>query len=234
MMLLLLAAIGSAPAQTTTQSREAHPLPAQLPMSPSASEAVRRFEDAIATEQAAFRALPATGAIGPNLTIRIALEQAMRRVIDPAVAPLSGSDRSAASAAIWQRIGAIDAANTAYVKAVLPADGWFRSRRDGADVAHNAWLIVQHSPDQAFQRLIALRMRPMVASGDARGADYALLYDRTEMAAGRPQLYGSQMTCIGGRWQAAQTLDPAKLDDRRAVMGLPPMAEYMKNFEASC
>jgi hypothetical protein len=42
------------------------------------------------------------------------------------------------------------------------------------------------------------------------------------------------MTCIGGRWQAAQTLDPAKLDDRRAVMGLPPMAEYMKNFEASC
>jgi hypothetical protein len=146
MFLLLLAAIGSAPAQNATQSHEAHPSPVQLPMSPRASEAVRRFEDAIATEQAAFRALPATGAIGPNLTIRIALEQAMRRAIDPAVAPLSGIDRSAASAAIWQRIGAIDAANTAYVKAVLPADGWFRSKRDGADVAHNAWLIVQHSP----------------------------------------------------------------------------------------
>ncbi len=158
----------------------------------------------------------------------------MRRAIDPAVAMLSDGDRAAASAAIWQKIGAVDAANTAYVKSILPADGWFRSRRDGTDIARNAWLIVQHSPDQEFQRIVVTRMRPLVASGDARGADYALLYDRTEMFAGRPQLYGSQMTCKSGRWQAAQTVNPASLDQRRADMGLPPMAEYLKNFEGGC
>lgn len=158
----------------------------------------------------------------------------MRRAIDPALATLSGGDRSAASATIWRQIGDVDAANTAYVKSILPVDGWFRVRRDGAEVAHNAWLIVQHSPDHAFQRAILLRMKPLVASGDASGADYALLYDRTEMFEGRPQLYGSQMTCVSGRWQAARTVDPAELDNRRAAMGLPPMAEYLKNFPGSC
>lgn len=232
----MLAAVVSNPAQTTMRMRAAPastPTPASA-LSASASTAVRQFEDAVAAEQAAFKTLPVTGGAGPNLAIRVALEQAMRRAIDPAVARLSNADRAAASAAIWQRISGVDAANTAYVKSTLPPDGWFRSRRDGVEVARNAWLIVQHSPDQALQRLVVTRMRPLVALGDARGADYALLYDRTEMFAGRPQLYGSQMTCSGGRWQAAETLDPAGLDRRRAEMGLPPMAEYLKNFEGGC
>ncbi len=236
MLLLFLAAVVSSPVQTTARMRAAPastPTPASA-MSPNALAALRQFKDAVAAEQAAFQTLPVANGAGPNLAVRVALEQAMRRAIDPAVATLSDGDRAAASAVIWQRIGEVDAANTAYVKSILPADGWFRSRRDGADVARNAWLIVQHSPDQAFQRVVVTRMRPLVASGDARGPDYALLYDRTEMFAGRPQLYGSQMTCVSGRWQAAQTVDPASLDRRRADMGLPPMAEYLKNFEGGC
>jgi hypothetical protein len=234
MLLALLAAAGSVPVQMAPALRE-EPASVTTPlMSARASAAVRAFEDAIAAEQAAFRNLPSAGEIGPNLTIRIALEQAMRRAVDSALATLPGADRSAASAAIWRRVADVDAANTAYLKSILPTDGWFKSRRDGADVAHDAWFIVQHSPDQAFQRLILARMRPLIASGDARGADYALLYDRTEMFAGRPQLYGSQMTCADGRWRAAPTVDPAGLDDRRADMGLPPMAEYLKNFPGGC
>lgn len=236
MLLPMLAAIVLSPAQTTVRMRVAPastPAPASV-MSADASTAVRQFEDAVAAEQAAFKTMPVAGGAGPSLAVRVALEQAMRRAINPAVARLSNADRAAASTAIWHRISDVDAANTAYVKSILPADGWFQSRRDGAEVARNAWLIVQHSPDRALQRLVVTRMRPLVASGDARGADYALLYDRTEMFAGRPQLYGSQMTCSGGRWQAAPTADPAGLDRRRAEMGLPPMAEYLKNFEGGC
>ena len=234
--LLLLAAVSSNPMQTTTGMRAAPasaPTPTAL-LSASAAEAVRHFEDAVAAEQSAFRTLPVPGGAGPNLGIRVGLEQAMRRAIDSAVDPLSSADRTAVSAAIWQRISAVDAANTGNLKSILPMDGWFRSRRDGAEVARDAWLIVQHSPDQAFQDAVVARMRPLVASGAARGADYALLYDRTEMFVGRPQLYGRQVTCSGGRWQAASTADPAGLDRRRAEMGLPLMVEYLKNFKGGC
>ena len=236
MLVLLIAAVFSSSTQTIARMRAAPasaPAPAKV-LSATATEAVRQFDDAIAVEQAAYRTLPVVGGVGPNLAMRVTLEQAMRRAIDPAVAPLRKDDRAAASTAIWQRIGTVDAANTAYVKSILPRDGWFRSRRDGAEVSRNAWLIVQHSPDHAFQIAVLAQMRPLVASGDARGEDYALLYDRTEMFAGRPQLYGSQVTCNGGRFQAAPIADPAGLDRRRAEMGLPPMIEYLKNFEGGC
>lgn len=235
-LFLSLAAILADTPKATSRMRAAQgsmPTPVAT-LSATAAQAVQRFDDAIAREQAAFQVLPVAGGAGPNLAIRVALEQAMRRAINAAIAMLQDTDRIAAFTAIWQRIGTVDAANTAYVKSILPSDGWFRSRRDGAEVSRNAWLIVQHSPDQAFQSTVVARMRPLVALGDARGVDYALLYDRTEMFAGRQQLYGSQMTCSGGRWQAAPTADPAGLDRRRAEMGLPPMGEYLKNFEGGC
>ncbi|MCC2978064.1 hypothetical protein LK533_15470 [Sphingomonas sp. PL-96] len=195
---------------------------------------MQRFDDAIASERAAFRALSATEERGRNLATRVTLEQAMRREIEPSLVNLSETERAAASVAIWQRIEQVDAANTTYVRSILPSDGWFKFRRDGVDVSRQAWLIVQHSPDAAFRRTVAARMQHLVASGDASGADFALIYDRAERADGRPQLYGSQMTCVAGRWQPAQTLDPENLDRRRADMGLQPMAEYMKNFEGRC
>ncbi len=210
----------------------AHVMPAAA--SPVVAQAIARFDAAIASEEAAFRSLPQGGDLRANLKVRIALEQAMRRALDAVIDPLSQAERQAASMAIWQRIGTVDAANTAYVRSILPPDGWFRRKRDGADVAHDAWLIVQHSPDQAFQRAVLARMRPMVATGDARGADYALLYDRTEMFAGRPQLYGSQVTCRDGKWQPAPVADPAGLARRRVEMDLPPMAEYLEAFEGGC
>lgn len=230
--LLLLAGLHSNLPQSTTALPYAQT--PTTPLSTSTANAVQRFENAVSAEQSAYETLPIAGGVKPNLEVRIRLDQAMRLAIGPVTSTLSDADRQAASAEIWRQIVEVDAANTAYLKSVLPLDGWFRSRRDGADVAHNAWLIVQHSPDQAFQNTVIARMRPLVASGDARGSDYALLFDRTEMFAGRPQLYGSQVTCIDGRWHAAPTADPAGLDQRRAEMGLPPMSEYLKDFEEVC
>lgn len=232
--LLSFAALLPQTTQAPVRTQAAPTAPTTQSVPAASAAAVQRFDDAVAVERAAFDTLPIAGGIGPNLVIRVALEQAMRRAINPALATLRDADRTAASEAIWQRIDEIDAENTAYVKSVSPPDGWFRSRRDGAEVARNAWLIVQHSPDRVFQSKVVTWMQPLVASGDARGTDYALLYDRTEMSAGRPQLYGSQITCNGGRLQPAAIADPAGLDRRRADMGLAPMADYLKQFKGGC
>ena len=48
------------------------------------------------------------------------------------------------------------------------------------------------------------------------------------MHRGQPQRYGSQFTLVNGRLVPAPGEDLAGLDDRRAGMGLPPMAKYTK------
>src|SRR5580658_8712266 len=57
----------------------------------------------------------------------------------------------------------------AFVKRSLPPDGWFKFSRDGKTVGHDAWLIVQHSPDEEFQRKVVRAMAPLVKAGEASG-----------------------------------------------------------------
>ena len=125
----------------------------------------------------------------------------------------------------------MDADNTTFLKSVLPTDGWFRFGRDGEKVGRDAWLIVQHSPDQAFQREILRAMTPMVANGDASGTQYALLYDRVAMYEGKVQRYGSQIVCNNGHFEVSPVEDREKLDELRASVGLEPIADYLKYWD---
>jgi hypothetical protein len=129
---------------------------------------------------------------------------------------LSDAEAEAAQAAIWRDIDVLDAANTARLKVLLPKDGWFRASRDGAQTATNAWLIVQHSPDNAFMAQVLARMGPLARRGEVNGRDYALLLDRVEMFKGKPQIYGSQGVCDGTRWVIWTVEEPATVDARRA------------------
>jgi hypothetical protein len=131
---------------------------------------------------------------------------------------LDDAEAEAAQAAIWRDIDALDAANTARLKALVPKDGWFRNSRDGVQTAANAWLIVQHSPDNAFMTRVLARMGPLAKRGEVNGRDYALLLDRVEMFKGKPQIYGSQGACDGTRWIIWPVEDPATVDARRTAI----------------
>ena len=132
---------------------------------------------------------------------------------------LDEADADAAEAAIWREIDALDAANTKRLKALVPTDGWFRNSRDGVQTGANAWLIVQHSPDNAFMERTLARIGPLARRGEVNGRDYALLLDRVEMFKGRPQIYGSQGACDGARWVIWTVKDPIAVDARRARIG---------------
>jgi hypothetical protein len=58
--------------------------------------------------------------------------------------------------------------------------------------------------------------------------DLALITDRVRVRQGLPQLYGSQFNGVDGRWIADPIEDVERLDERRASMGLPPMADYVR------
>ena len=76
-------------------------------------------------------------------------------------------------------------------------------------------------------------LEPLVALGEVDGAEYGLMYDRLAVNENRPQRYGTQMACIGGRWAIdyANLEDPQTADARRAAMGfMQTLAEYETNF----
>lgn len=131
----------------------------------------------------------------------------------------------------------IDASNTAFLKAEVDRrGGWPGKSAIGAGAAHFAWLLVQHADrDPQFQERALALMEPMVPQGEVDAKDFAYLFDRVAVAAGRPQRYGSQGACVPGegRWAPRPMDEPDRIDQRRASVGLGPMADYIAVFEGS-
>lgn len=129
----------------------------------------------------------------------------------------------------WQ---AVDKGNTAWLKQVVQRYGWPGKSLVGVDGAHAAWLLLQHADlDVAFQKQCLPLMENAVKSKEADGKDFAYLIDRVRIGEGKPQLYGTQMMLKeGGKYVPLPIEDEAKVEERRATVGLPPLAEQLKQL----
>lgn len=192
--------------------------PASPPLSPPAQAALDAFRAKVNAVRTLHRQAGPPESPAGEIARMAELDQTARKN-HGVPAALGEADADAAQAAIWRDIDALDAANTERLKALVPSDGWFRNSRDGAQTGANAWLIVQHSPDNTFMEQVLARMGPLARRGEANGHDYALLLDRVEMFKGQPQVYGSQAVCDGTRWVIWTTKAPATVDARRAAIG---------------
>lgn len=205
--------------------------PADDELSPAAATVVGRWREKVSVAMGRVGQW-SSPSVAENLKRRVAIDQAARAAIpDWLSSGLSASDQDAANKAIWAELRRIDSDNTAYLRAHLPADGWFRIHRDGEVVATDAWIIVQHSPDRLFQRQVLDRMAPLLPTGDVSGRRYAMLYDRVAILEGRRQRYGSQVVCVAGRFEPSPVEDPGRLDGFRASVCLGPIAEYLRLWD---
>lgn len=127
-----------------------------------------------------------------------------------------------------KRLMAGDSARTARLKAIIDEHGWPGADKVGADGASAAWLLLQHSPDSALQERMLPVLEREAAAGRLEARDVATLTDRVLVRSGKPQRYGSSFEIRDGRMVAHPIEDLAGLDARRAAVGLPPMAEYVK------
>ena len=76
-------------------------------------------------------------------------------------------------------------------------------------------------------------LKEAASKGEARPSDVAMLEDRVLVGEGKEQIYGTQLHFgpeTEGRWELYPILDEEKVDERRAAVGLPPLAEYLKVF----
>ena len=74
-------------------------------------------------------------------------------------------------------------------------------------------------------------MREAVKNKQAIAGNLALLEDRVALREGRKQIYGSQLITDSTNKTKLQPIeDPDHVDERRAAVGLGPLAEYLKQF----
>ena len=91
-------------------------------------------------------------------------------------------------------------------------------------------MVLQHA-DDATQRKYLKVFREAVKNRNASPSDLALLEDRINVHSGRPQVYGSQLTCDkDNKCKLFPIEDPDHVDQRRHEVGLMPLAEYLKLF----
>lgn len=229
-LVLLTQQTPAAPSQSEMLADAVARAQSKGPLAPAAQAALDRFRGALAAVRRRHAVAGPAESVAGELARRVELEQAGRAQAQDALAA-PGPDMDRASLLAWAELTALDLDNTAYLKRVLPKNGWFRKSRDGEQTAANAWLILQHSPDRAFMKQVVARMESLVRLGEVRGPDYALLYDRTEVSEGRPQRFGSQLGCIDGRVAFHPIVDPPGVDARRRAIGFSEtLAQYAQRF----
>jgi len=131
-----------------------------------------------------------------------------------------------------EQVLAVDLRHTRVVRLLLAQHGWPGNQRVGRDGAQAAWLLVQHADhDVQFQADCLKLLRAAVERDDASRQHMAMLTDRVLVGQGKPQIYGTQFTLTrGGKYVPRLIEAPARVDERRSALGLPPLAEYERRL----
>ncbi|MCC6403423.1 MAG: alpha-L-fucosidase [Fimbriimonadaceae bacterium] len=154
-------------------------------------------------------------------------DQAARRKLLDATSTGSTPDKSLQTA-----VEEADRASTAYMVEFLHEYGYPIRSLYGSRAEGNAWLLVQHADaDPKFQARYLKAMEDALKEGEADPQHFAYLTDRVLRAQGKPQRFGTQCTILKGKASLQPTEAPERLDERRAKMGMEPIAAYLRMVE---
>ena len=161
------------------------------------------------------------------------LDQAPRAVVTRFDwSSIPATDRDAAFRAEGAIMDASDHEVLSQLLHMLPPEGWFPKSRYGGPAAHAAFLIVQHA-DLDTKRRILPKLEAMAGVGEAEGEDAAGMSDKLAVSEGRPQRYGSQFRCDGGKWRPYPLEDEANVEAFRSMMGMHITFAQIKAFFAA-
>ena len=156
-------------------------------------------------------------------------DQALRRQLRPTQQKFGA--KSPQMDSLFQQMKRADDRNLPRVTAIIDQYGWPGKSLVGDDGSLAAFLVIQHSNLATMQRYLPA-MRQAAASGEMLKQNLALVEDRVLTFQDKPQLYGSQYryNATTGRPEFLPIADEAHVDERRASMGLGPLADYARGF----
>lgn len=139
-----------------------------------------------------------------------------------------------------QAMMAVDASNLAWLKPLIAKHGFPTVGQVGEEGVAHAWMLVQHAThDPVLQERVLREIQPLLKTGEISKDDYALLADRVRVEQGKPQIYGTQFYVPSAKdgqpkvnkngtpdMQLRPLENPGTVDQRRASLGLMPLADY--------
>ena len=186
---------------------------------------IHRVYDEVEQKQAA---LPPPKDDAERLVRMAEIDQAVRYWITAGVygSGVKSGHHAPASRAEWAEINRHDLANQSALKAMLPPEGWFLKSQYGQEAIQAAFDIVYHAVnDRQLQRSVLAALQPLIAKGEIRAQAYAMLYDRVAVEDGRPQRYGTVLTCQERKPVLAPLEDPEHVNLWRSTIGFTTTAE---------
>jgi hypothetical protein len=133
---------------------------------------------------------------------------------------------------VWKIINVKDSINLIKVEKILAEYGWPGADIIGETGNKTLFLVIQHADAQTQEKYLPM-LRDAVKNGKTKANYLALMEDRVLLAEGEKQIYGSQlqMNSETNKWELAPMIDPDSADERRAEVGLKPLAEYLINYD---
>lgn len=129
--------------------------------------------------------------------------------------------------AAMQAVMAADGRNVPRIRQIVDTQGFPTLAQVGRDGVEAAWLLVQHADrDPALQQRVLDELKARPDHGGVGTQAYTALTDRVLVAQHKPQRYGTQFSPKDGELVPEVMEDPAHVDQRRAAVGLPPLADY--------
>ncbi len=178
--------------------------------------------------RALFGQVPGDSVLRRDLLSRLVRDQALRDTVMRSYQTGQTPDTT-----LIARMQFSDRTNTRWLKTVIERIGWPGRSLVGDDGASAAFLLVQHSTeDRSFMETALPLLERAVTAGEASASDYALLYDRVSLARGLAQRFGTQAQLVDGRVRFDRIEDSSHVDERRARLGLPPLAAYKRMLDS--
>jgi hypothetical protein len=125
----------------------------------------------------------------------------------------------------WASVGRIDRANLARLRQLIRRNGWPTAADIGDDGMGDLWLLAQHSPQEFLAQALP-HLKAAAERGEIGWSTMALMIDRDLVHRGQPQIYGTQGKLVDGHFVLDSVQDEAHLDERRASIGMGPIADY--------
>jgi hypothetical protein len=129
-----------------------------------------------------------------------------------------------------EEMAAVDERNQLRLDEIVSQRGWPGAGSVGSEAASAALLIIQHAGLETKERYLPM-LRQAVAGGQEEPSRLAQLEDEVSVAKTGYQIYGTEISLNTGVPVLVPILDPEGLEQRRAEMGLQPIAEYRRDAD---
>ena len=135
-------------------------------------------------------------------------------------------DQDARLAFDHARMQAADRKSRSEVLRIFDRHGWITYSLAGKEASNNFWLLVQHQTPEIQRRMLSA-LKKAAKAGDASMSNYVYLYDRVQIGLGKPQRWGTQVTCENGRPVLSPVDDLTAVERRRKELYMMPIGDYL-------